>query len=167
MNRRIIYLACALLILSVSSSAALAQRVRKSGPTAKKKSDSAATAKPKPNTTAATDLSVTGEQPECFEHSARVRIGRTGPPLANSFYVALKIYKNNAVVESMEQLVAPFTNNYQHIYFTTQTKLLRMEASEQLSCQFTADVHHQISESRENNNVIDRTATLLGFGPHE
>lgn len=167
MKRRIIYLACALLMLCLSSSATLAQRIRKSGSTVKKKSDSAVTAKPKPNLTAATDLYVTGEQPNCFEYSARVRISRMGPALANSFYVSLKIYKNNAVVESIEQLVAPFSNTYQHIYFTTQTKLLRMEASEQISCQFTADAHNQISESRENNNVISVPAPVLGFGPHE
>jgi subtilase family serine protease len=67
----------------------------------------------------------------------------------------------------MEQLVAPFSNTYQYIYFTTQTKLLRMEAAEQLSCQFTADVHDQISEGNENNNVISKSAPLIGFGPHE
>ena len=167
MNRRTICLACALLVLCVSSSAALAQRVRKSGSVAKKKSDSGVTAKPKPNLTAATDLNVTGEQPSCYDHSARVRIGRMGPALANSFYVSLKIYKNNSVVESIEQLVAPFSNTYQHIYFTTQTKLLRMDAAEKITCKFTADAHNQISESSENNNVVDWSAPVLGFGPHE
>ena len=167
MNRRIIYLIFGLLFLCATPWAAHAQRVRKSGTTMKKKSDSGATTRPKPNTTAATDLSVVGEQPNCYDHSARVRISRIGAPLTNSFYVSLKVYKNNSVVESMEQLVAPFSNTYQHIYFTTQTKLLRMEASEKISCQFTADAHHQVAEASENNNVVDWSAPLLGFGPHE
>jgi hypothetical protein len=167
MNHRIIYLACALMILCASPSAALAQRVQKDGTTVKKKSEITVKPRPKANTTARTDLSVIGEQPNCFEHSARVRVSRTGAQLTNSFYVSLKIYKNNSVIESMEQLVAPFSNTYQHIYFTTETKLLRMEAGEQLSCQFTADVHQQVAEGNENNNVANQIAPLIGFGPHE
>lgn len=113
------------------------------------------------------DLRVTGTEPYCLYHDANVRVERGGGLLSNSFYVSLKIYRGTTVIESMEQLVAPFSNSYQQIYFTTQTNLLRMDASEQLSCQFTADAHNQVKEISESNNVVNKTVPLNGYGPHE
>lgn len=166
MNRRIIYLACALLIMCATAPTADAQPRRQKGGTNVKK-DSAPKPRLRETPTIRPDLSVVGEDPICYEHTAKIRVDRIGSPLANSFYVSLKIYKGASVVESIEQLVAPFTNSFQHLYFTPATRLLRMEAAEQLSCQFTADVHNQIPEIRENNNVVSKPAPLIGFGPHE
>lgn len=188
MHRKISYLTC-VAIFVCSSFVASAQGGGKSQqPTPKKEGDGPTTG---PNTakkrqrpplkkagdgpTAGTatdktvrpDLSVTGAEPICLYHEAKVRVDRFGRNLANSFYVSLKIYRGTTLIESMEQLVAPFTNSFQEIYFTTQTNLLRMEASEQLSCQFTADAHNQVSEISETNNVINENAPLNGNGPHD
>jgi hypothetical protein len=166
MKSKISFLACTAIFLCASLGAS-AQGVRKRNPTIPKKAGDKSGAQPNTDKTVLPDLSVTGTEPFCLNHQAKVRVDRFGSSLANSFYVSLKIYKGTTVIESMEQLVAPFSNSYQEIYFTTQTNLLRMEASEQLSCQFTADSHHQVREINESNNVINETAPLNGYGPHD
>src|SRR4051812_6791197 len=129
MNSKISLPACAAIFLCASLVAS-AQGVRKQRPTDLKKDSDKSGARPAPDMKVLPDLSVIGTEPFCLNHQAKVRVDRGGGLLANSFYVSLKIYRSTTVIESMEQLVAPFSNNFQEIYFTTQTNLLRMEASE-------------------------------------
>ena len=164
MNRKISYPACVALSLCLSLFASA--QVRKNKRAIPKKAG-AVGAMAQTDAKVLPDLRVTGTEPYCLYHDANVRVERGGGLLSNSFYVSLKIYRGTTVIESMEQLVAPFSNSYQQIYFTTQTNLLRMDASEQLSCQFTADAHNQVKEISESNNVVNKTVPLNGYGPHE
>lgn len=162
MKRKLIHLACALLMLSVSSISPVpsAAQVRKRGGTYKKRGSGPTTA-PKPDTTLKTDLSFNANMSICFNHEAAIRITRSGKPFTGPFVLSLKVYKGGAVIESMSQTVSPFSSTGETYYFQTQTQMYRLDSSVQFYCQFTIDAQNQISERSENNNVLNQNVPIV------
>ncbi len=168
MKRKVIYLACAFLILSISSVEPVQSGVqnRQRGRKYKKKSDGPIAKPSQPDLSLKTDLSFNADMSICYNHAPAVRITRTGNPFTNSFVLSLKVYRGSTVVESMSQTIWPFAGTGETFYFETQTQLYRTDSSEQLSCRFTIDVQNQISERSENNNVLNKSAPIVGHA-HE
>lgn len=150
MRRQLIYPVCALMLFCVSSFAHAQSGVQKAGSTkVSKKSDRPVARNPR--RLVLPDLGINDDNMQCYNHSASIRVTRSGTPIPRSFIVRLLIYRATTQLEEIRRTVAPFSASSKLVSFQTQTDLHYKE-NDITYCVFTVDADKQIEEKRENNN---------------
>ena len=103
------------------------------------------------------DLRIGNTYTQCYNHTARVVVYRTGGPLPRSFVARLWVFRGAALIEEIKYTIAPFTEGYKYLNFQTRTELRRNSNSDpNILCQFFVDPDNQIQEKRENNNWTNK-----------